>query len=114
MVTHFDPNDLAKWTKAWAANPGKSLVYLQYGPSIPAYLKLAGKAANGIIWATVTGVYNDPVGKIFRAAYKPSSARAPGSRTRARATTSSTCSPARGRSRVTARTSRPTSRSSRR
>ena len=70
MVTHFDPNDLAKWTKAWAANPGKSLVYLQYGPSIPAYTKLAGKAANGIIWATVTGVYNDPVGKIFRDAYK--------------------------------------------
>jgi branched-chain amino acid transport system substrate-binding protein len=70
MVTHFDPNDLAKWTKAWAANPGKSLVYLQYGPSIPAYTKLAGKAANGIIWATVTGVYNDPVGKIFRSAYR--------------------------------------------
>ena len=70
MVTHFDPNDLAKWTKAWAANPGKSLVYLQYGPSIPAYTKLAGKAANGIIWATVTGVYNDPVGKIFRSAYQ--------------------------------------------
>jgi len=70
MVTHFDPNDLAKWTKAWAANPGKSLVYLQYGPSIPAYTKLAGKAANGIVWATVTGVYNDPVGKLFRGAYK--------------------------------------------
>jgi branched-chain amino acid transport system substrate-binding protein len=70
MVTHFAPDDLAKWTKAWAANPGKALVYLQYGPSIPAYLKLAGKAANGMVWATVTGVYNDPVGKIFRAAYK--------------------------------------------
>jgi branched-chain amino acid transport system substrate-binding protein len=70
MNTHFAPDDLAKWTKAWAANPGKSLVYLQYGPSIPAYLTLAGKAANGIVWATVTGVYNDPVGKIFRAAYK--------------------------------------------
>ena len=70
MNTHFAPDDLAKWTKAWAANPGKSLVYLQYGPSIPAYLTLAGKAANGIVWATVTGVYNDPVGKIFRTAYK--------------------------------------------
>ena len=70
MVTHFAPDDLAKWTKAWAANPGKALVYLQYGPSIPAYLTLAGKAANGIVWATVTGVYNDPVGKIFRNNYK--------------------------------------------
>jgi branched-chain amino acid transport system substrate-binding protein len=70
MVTHFAPDDLAKWTKAWAANPGKALVYLQYGPSIPAYLTLAGKAANGMVWATVTGVYNDPVGKIFRSAYK--------------------------------------------
>jgi branched-chain amino acid transport system substrate-binding protein len=70
MVTHYDPNDLAKWAKAWAANPGKSLVYMQYGPSIPSFLKLAGKAANGITWATVTGVYNDPVGKIFRARYR--------------------------------------------
>ncbi len=70
MNTHFAPDDLAKWTKAWAANPGKALVYLQYGPSIPAFLQLAGKAANGIVWATVTGVYNDPVGKIFRAAYQ--------------------------------------------
>jgi branched-chain amino acid transport system substrate-binding protein len=70
MVTHYDPNDLAKWTKAWVANPGKALVYMQYGPSIPAFLKLAGKAANGVIWATVTGVYNDPVGKLFRARYR--------------------------------------------
>jgi len=70
MVTHYDPNDLAKWTKAWAANPGKALVYMQYGPSIPAFLKLAGKAANGVTWATVTGVYNDAVGKSFRAAYR--------------------------------------------
>ena len=70
MNTHYAPIDLAKWTKSWAANPGKSLVYLQYGPSIPAFLQLAGKAANGITWATVTGVYNDPVGKIFRDAYQ--------------------------------------------
>ena len=70
MVTHYDPNDLAKWAKAWAANPGKALVYMQYGPSIPSFLQLAGTAANGITWATVTGVYNDSVGKIFRARYR--------------------------------------------
>jgi len=70
MNTHYAPDDLAKWTKAFAANPSKALVYLQYGPSIPAYAQLAGAAANGIIWATVTGVYDDAVGKIFRDAYQ--------------------------------------------
>lgn len=71
MNTHFAPDDLAKWTQAFAANPSKALVYLlQYGPSIPAYTELAGEAANGIIWATVTGVYNDTVGAKFREAYQ--------------------------------------------
>jgi branched-chain amino acid transport system substrate-binding protein len=70
MVTHFAPDDLAKFTKAWAANPGKALLYLQYGPSIPAYLQLAGTAANGIIWSTTTGVYNDSIGKAFQKAYQ--------------------------------------------
>jgi branched-chain amino acid transport system substrate-binding protein len=70
MVTHYDPGDLAKWTKAWAANPGKAIVYMQYGPSIPSFLQLAGEAANGVMWATVTGVYNDPIGMRFRARYR--------------------------------------------
>jgi branched-chain amino acid transport system substrate-binding protein len=70
MNTHFAPDDLAKWTKAWVANPSKALVYLQYGPSIPAFTQLAGPAANGVIWATVTGVYDDAYGKVFRDSYQ--------------------------------------------
>jgi len=70
MVTQFGPDDLAKFSTAFAANPVPALVYLQYGPSVPAYLELAGDAANGMIWSTVTGVYNDVVGKAFRDAYQ--------------------------------------------
>jgi branched-chain amino acid transport system substrate-binding protein len=70
MVTQFAPDDLAKFTKAFAANPVPALVYLQYGPSVPAYLELSGTDANGMIWSTVTGVYNDVIGQKFRTDYQ--------------------------------------------
>ena len=48
---------------------------MQYGPSQPEFLELAGDAAEGYIWSTVLGVYNDEQGAAFRAKYK---ARFPG------------------------------------
>ena len=35
MNTHFAPDDLAKWTKAWAANPGKALSTCSTGRRSP-------------------------------------------------------------------------------
>lgn len=69
MNCHPAPTDLAAFAKQFAANPINALVYLQYGPSIPVFLKLAGAAANGIVWSTVIGTYNDVVGKAFQAKY---------------------------------------------
>jgi branched-chain amino acid transport system substrate-binding protein len=68
--TDFSDSDLAAFTKQFRQNPTPSLVYEQYGPSVPAYLKLAGAAANGIIWSTVTGTYYDAIGNAFRAKYQ--------------------------------------------
>ncbi|MFN8186117.1 MAG: ABC transporter substrate-binding protein [Gaiellales bacterium] len=68
--THWNPADHAAFMKAWAADPADSLVYLQYGASVPEFLDIAGDAANGAIWATVLGTMNDAVGLAFQERYE--------------------------------------------
>jgi branched-chain amino acid transport system substrate-binding protein len=70
MNCHPAPADLAAFMKQFAANPTNALVYLQYGPSVPVFQQLAGKAANGAVWSTVVGTFNDQVGKAFQAKYR--------------------------------------------
>lgn len=71
MINHWVAAELAAFSKAFAANPlPGALVYLQYGPSQPEYLGLAGPAAEGFIWGTVYGAYADKQGQAFRQAYQ--------------------------------------------
>jgi branched-chain amino acid transport system substrate-binding protein len=70
FTTDYNPADNAAMVKAWAANPAKTILYQQYGPSVPEYLNLAGDASNGVIWATVLGLLTDPLGKDFRTRYQ--------------------------------------------
>jgi branched-chain amino acid transport system substrate-binding protein len=70
MNCHPAPADLAAFMKQFAANPTDALVYLQYGPSVPVFQQLAGKAANGAVWSTVVGTFNDQLGKAFQAKYR--------------------------------------------
>lgn len=76
--TSIDPTDLAHFQTSFAANPSDALVYLQYGASVPAFLDLAKDAANGVIWATVIGVYQDELGDRFRKAYRKAYDKEPG------------------------------------
>lgn len=71
MIDHWVGAEEAAFAKQFAADPVKdALVYLQYGPSQPEFLQLAGDAANGFVWSTVLGVYADRQGKEFRAKYQ--------------------------------------------
>jgi branched-chain amino acid transport system substrate-binding protein len=71
MIDHWVAAELAAFTQQFSANPLKgALVYLQYGPSQPEFLDIAGKTAEGFIWSTVYGAYNDEIGAKFRAKYK--------------------------------------------
>jgi branched-chain amino acid transport system substrate-binding protein len=67
--THWNPTDHAAFMKAWVADPPDSFVYLQYGASVPAFLELAGDAAEGAVWATVLGTMNDFIGLPFQERY---------------------------------------------
>jgi len=63
--TDLAPGDLAAFAKQFVQAPTPSLIYGQYGPSVPEFLELAGDAANGWLWATVVGRLPDENGAAF-------------------------------------------------
>lgn len=69
-ITHFLPADLAAFCVQFAPNPTPSLVYMQYGPSIPAFREIGKEATNGILYATVVGALQDEIGTAFETRYK--------------------------------------------
>ena len=72
MVDHWVGAELASFSQQFASNPvADSLVYLQYGPSQPEYLQIAGPAAEGFIWGSVIAAGNTTdAAKSFRASYQ--------------------------------------------
>ena len=78
LVTDFIPDELAGFQRAFAAAPTDALVYAVYSPSVPEFLELAGGAAEGLLWSTVTGTYGDPVGQQFVNRYLRAHGRRPG------------------------------------
>jgi branched-chain amino acid transport system substrate-binding protein len=58
--------DEASFIKQFRQAPTPSLVYQQYAPSVPEYLELAGRAADGVLWSTVLGlITSDELGRRF-------------------------------------------------
>jgi branched-chain amino acid transport system substrate-binding protein len=78
FTTDYSPAGNASMAKQFAANPIPTLLYQQYGPSVPEYMNLAGDAANGIIWATVLGRVPDQMTKDWMAKYKAKFGAEPG------------------------------------
>lgn len=78
MIAHFLPDQLAEFQRLFAQEPSETLVYAVYAPSIPQFLERAGEAAEGMLWATVTGTYNDRVGSQFFQRYRNAYGRPPG------------------------------------
>ena len=78
MVTDFLPSELAGFQRAFVAAPTPALVFAVYAPSVPEFLDLAGSAAEGLVWSTVTGTYGDEMGDAFRRRYVRSFGRPPG------------------------------------
>ncbi len=69
-ITHFLPADLAQFAVQFAPNPTPSLVYMQYGPSVPAFREIGKEATNGVLFATVIGCLQDEIGTAFETRYK--------------------------------------------
>ena len=70
MLDYWVGAEEAAFCQQFVADPVKgALVYIQYGPSQPEFLNIAGSAANGFVWSTVLGVYDDAQGAAFRKKY---------------------------------------------
>ena len=71
MCDHWVAAEEAAFCQAFVADPVKgALVYLQYGPSQSEFLSIAGHAAEGMVWSTVLGVYDDQQGAAFRKEFR--------------------------------------------
>jgi branched-chain amino acid transport system substrate-binding protein len=78
MISHFVAAEMAAFQRRFVADPTDTLVYGVYAPSVPEYLDHAGAAAEGVIWATVTGRYSDRIGGSFARRYREAFGREPG------------------------------------
>jgi branched-chain amino acid transport system substrate-binding protein len=59
MIATWLPDTLIDFLRRLAALPARPLVYAIYAPSVPGFLDRAGSAAEGLLWATVIGLYQD-------------------------------------------------------
>lgn len=69
-VTHFLPQDLAQFMVQFLANPTDSIIYMQYGPSLPAFREIGGAAIDGVLYSTVIGCLPDEFSEGFRTSYR--------------------------------------------
>jgi branched-chain amino acid transport system substrate-binding protein len=78
FLAYYFSDESAAFQRAFLSDPLDSLVYTLYGPSIPSFLNNLGSAAEGMLWATVTGVYNDAIGRSFAEGYRSRFGTSPG------------------------------------
>lgn len=55
---------------AFWENPIPALVYMLYNPSVPNFCMELGPRAEGVLWATTSGIYTDRIGMRFRQVYR--------------------------------------------
>lgn len=78
VLTHFAAEEAAAFQRAYVEAGVEALVYMVYAPSVPAFGRLAGAAAEGVVWSTVTGTYSDPLGVAFERRYAQAYGAVPG------------------------------------
>jgi branched-chain amino acid transport system substrate-binding protein len=78
MLAHFVPGEAAEFQRAFVADPTDTLIYGVYAQSVPEYAQLAGAAADGVLWGTVTGSYSDRIGEAFARQYEAAYGVRPG------------------------------------
>ncbi len=78
FLAYYFPEENIAFLREFLSNPARALVYTLYGPSIPAYREQLGQEANGVIWATTTGLYQDHIARGFAERYEQMHGRKPG------------------------------------
>lgn len=76
MVGCFSPEHTARLLRRLGRRD--LIIYALYSPSVPEFAEQAGSAAEGLVWATVTGRYGDALGAAFARDYRRRFATTPG------------------------------------
>ncbi len=58
--TDYLPGNAALFLKQFLENPTNSIVFLQYAPSVPEFVKLTGDKSTGVIYNLIGGPLNSP------------------------------------------------------
>ncbi|MCE0764898.1 ABC transporter substrate-binding protein [Pseudonocardia kujensis] len=69
MLGHYLLEGTISFLDAFQAAPSDTLVYSIYAPSVRAFREMLGSKAEGLLWATVTGTYSDPLARAFAGRY---------------------------------------------
>lgn len=78
MLGHYFLGGTVDFLRSFLAAPSDTLIYALYAPSLPGFRKSLGTAAEGIVWATTTGTYSDPLARAFAARYRKRFGSTPG------------------------------------
>jgi branched-chain amino acid transport system substrate-binding protein len=78
MLGHYLVEGTVNFLQAFLAQPSDTLIYSVYAPSVPEFRELLGDRAEGILWATVTGTYSDPLARAFVTKYRNRFEKNPG------------------------------------
>lgn len=78
MIAQFLAGELATFQRELSRRASHILVFAVYAPSIPEFLELAGPAAEGIVWTTVTGTYSDSIARSFVQEFRRLTGHSPG------------------------------------
>ncbi|MFJ5117962.1 ABC transporter substrate-binding protein [Kitasatospora sp. NPDC088548] len=65
MIAHFATAQMAAFVREFRRDPSDALLYALYSPSVPQFLDQADGRAEGMLWATVSGLYGDNFGHQF-------------------------------------------------
>ena len=69
LATYLVEDSIA-FQKAFVAARLPVLLYKLYSPSIPTYREALGADAEGVVWATTTGLYSDAIGQDFQTRFQ--------------------------------------------
>lgn len=65
LIGHFLVPGVVEFLRGFLEAPSETLLYGIYAPSVRAFREQLGDAADGLMWATLTGTYSDAFGSRF-------------------------------------------------
>ncbi|MBO3680481.1 ABC transporter substrate-binding protein [Streptomyces sp. NEAU-YJ-81] len=78
MIGSYFADEAIPFVRGFLTNPSPTVLYALYAPSIPRFRVEIGSLAEGLLWATTTGTYSDPVAHRFTDRYRSAWAVSPG------------------------------------